>query len=72
MRRQPTILRAACYAAAKDRAGFDWIGDGSRSIPPALGGFVDFQAEQASAMATADRFIENTIKDFASRYRAFA
>jgi hypothetical protein len=66
------ILRAARYAGATDNKAYDWIGDGSRSIPPALNNFVDFQAEQASAMATADRFIENTIKDFASRYRSSA
>jgi len=59
------ILRAARFAAAEDRAPFDWIGDGTRSIPAALRNHVDFAAEQESAFTAADLFLENVLKDLA-------
>ena len=62
------VLHATRFEAASDRAAFDWIGDGRRSVPPALTAWVDFGAEQASALATADRYIETAFRDFATRY----
>lgn len=59
------ILRAARYAGANDRAEFDWIGDGARSIPRALRGPIDFAAERDSAFAAADRFLEDAFDGFA-------
>ena len=63
------ILRAARYADAEDRAAFDWMGDGSRSIPAALCAGSDFHAEQESAFATADLFIEAAFEEFSKSHR---
>ena len=59
-----SILSAAQYAGAHDRAAFHWIGDGSRSIPPALDKEADFPAEQQSALAAADQFIASALREF--------
>jgi hypothetical protein len=64
------ILKAARFAEAKDRAEFDWIGDGARSIPPALKGVIDFPAERDSAFAAADLFLQQAFTGFAELYGA--
>jgi hypothetical protein len=66
------VLRAALYADAKDLPAFDWIGDGMRSIPPALCSTTDFAAEQQSAFAAADLYIKGVFEDFSKRYKASA
>ncbi len=66
------VVRAARFEGAADRAAFEWIGDGRLSIPPALKGEVDFAADQASAFACADVFLENVVKDFDARCQARA
>ena len=66
--RSDAIRQAAHYVGAKDAAAVDWIGDGARSIPPALDGLVDFAAEQQAALATADRFLDGAFHEFAHRY----
>jgi len=64
------VLAAARFTGAKDRAEFDWIGDGSLSIPPALSGAIDFAAERDSAFTTADLYLERTFSGFGEFYGA--
>jgi hypothetical protein len=64
------ILSAARYSESADRKIFDWIGDATRSIPPTWHDPVDFAAEQKSAWAAADLFIESALKDYAGRYKS--
>ncbi len=59
------ILRAARYTEEKDRKPFDWIGEDPRAIPPPLHGQIDFPAEQASAFAAANLFLDHTLRDLA-------
>ena len=58
------ILRQALFARSEDRADFDWLGDGTRAIPPALRHGTDFAAER-DLSAERRRFLSQ------DRYRGF-
>jgi hypothetical protein len=62
------MLKAARFVGAKDRDEFDWIGDGVRSIPPALNGVIDLPAERDSAFVAADLFLEQAFTGFTELY----
>ncbi|MGE0415293.1 MAG: hypothetical protein AB7O80_00690 [Acetobacteraceae bacterium] len=62
------IARAARFEGAPDRAAFDWIGDGTKSVPAALRQKIDFAAERDAAFAAADRFVGAALTDFARRH----
>lgn len=57
------ILRQALFARSEDRADFDWLGDGTRAIPPALRHGTDFAAERDSSLSVADSYLKTAIED---------
>lgn len=63
------VAAAAHFAGAADWGDFDWLAGGTKSIPPALAGRIDFAAEQEAAFATADSFVAGALDDFNRRYR---
>jgi hypothetical protein len=56
-------------ADAPNHADFDWIGDGSLSLPTVLAA-IDFKAEQSSALKTASTYVTDGLRNFSRQYGA--